>query len=63
MLRGEMSLVDPRPALPQEITGWEPELHQRLTVKLGITRMSQENGCRNTSFEDYVCLDLYYFDN
>jgi exopolysaccharide biosynthesis polyprenyl glycosylphosphotransferase len=63
VLRGEMSLVGPRPALPHEITGWGPELHQRLTVKPGITGMWQVNGRSNASFEDYVRLDLYYVDN
>jgi exopolysaccharide biosynthesis polyprenyl glycosylphosphotransferase len=63
VLRGEMSLVGPRPALPREITGWGPELHQRLTVKPGITGMWQVNGRSNASFEDYVRLDLYYVDN
>jgi exopolysaccharide biosynthesis polyprenyl glycosylphosphotransferase len=63
VLRGEMSLVGPRPALPQEITSWDPELHQRLTVKPGITGMWQVNGRSNASFEDYVRLDLYYVDN
>jgi exopolysaccharide biosynthesis polyprenyl glycosylphosphotransferase len=63
VLRGEMSLVGPRPALPHEVTGWGPELHQRLTVKPGITGMWQVNGRSNASFEDYVRLDLYYVDN
>jgi exopolysaccharide biosynthesis polyprenyl glycosylphosphotransferase len=63
VLRGEMSLVGPRPALPREVTGWEPDLHQRLRVKPGITGMWQVNGRSNASFEDYVRLDLYYVDN
>jgi exopolysaccharide biosynthesis polyprenyl glycosylphosphotransferase len=63
VLRGEMSLVGPRPALPHEVTDWGPELHQRLRVKPGITGMWQVNGRSNASFEDYVRLDLYYVDN
>lgn len=63
VLRGEMSLVGPRPALPREVTAWGPELHQRLSVKPGITGMWQVNGRSNASFEDYVRLDLYYVDN
>jgi exopolysaccharide biosynthesis polyprenyl glycosylphosphotransferase len=63
VLRGEMSLVGPRPALPHEVTGWTPQLHQRLMVKPGITGMWQVNGRSNASFEDYERLDLYYVDN
>jgi exopolysaccharide biosynthesis polyprenyl glycosylphosphotransferase len=63
VLRGDMSLVGPRPALPREITSWGPELHQRLRVKPGITGMWQVNGRSNASFEDYARLDLYYVDN
>jgi exopolysaccharide biosynthesis polyprenyl glycosylphosphotransferase len=63
VLRGEMSLVGPRPALPEEVTGWDPELHQRLTVKPGITGMWQVNGRSDASFNEYVRLDLYYVDN
>lgn len=63
VLRGEMSLVGPRPALPHEITSWSPELHDRLRVKPGITGMWQVNGRSDASFEDYARLDLYYVDN
>ncbi|HEV2070237.1 MAG TPA: sugar transferase [Acidimicrobiales bacterium] len=60
---GDMALVGPRPALPHEITGWSPELHQRLRVKPGITGMWQVSGRSDNSFDDYVRLDLYYVDN
>ena len=60
---GDMALVGPRPALPHEITGWSPELHQRLRVKPGITGMWQVSGRSDASFDDYVRLDLYYVDN
>jgi exopolysaccharide biosynthesis polyprenyl glycosylphosphotransferase len=63
VLRGEMSLVGPRPALPSEVTSWSPKLHQRLMVKPGITGMWQVNGRSESSFEDYTRLDLYYVDN
>lgn len=63
VVRGEMSLVGPRPALPDEVTGWSPELHQRLRVKPGITGMWQVCGRSKSSFEDYTRLDLYYVDN
>jgi exopolysaccharide biosynthesis polyprenyl glycosylphosphotransferase len=63
VLRGEMSLVGPRPALPSETAGWTPELALRLRVKPGITGMWQVNGRSASSFEDYVRHDLYYVHN
>ena len=63
VLRGEMSLVGPRPALPSEVDAWHPELHERLRVKPGMTGMWQVNGRSTSSWDDYVRLDLYYVDN
>ncbi|HEV2070520.1 MAG TPA: sugar transferase [Acidimicrobiales bacterium] len=60
---GDMALVGPRPALPHEVTGWSPELHQRLRVKPGITGMWQVSGRSDNTFDDYTRLDLYYVDN
>ena len=58
-----MSLVGPRPALPEEAALWSPELRDRLRVQPGITGMWQVSGRSNTSFEEYSRLDLYYVDN
>jgi len=63
VLRGEMSIVGPRPALPTEVHAWSPELHQRLRVRPGITGMWQVNGRSDATFDDYVRLDIYYVDN
>jgi exopolysaccharide biosynthesis polyprenyl glycosylphosphotransferase len=63
VLRGEMSLVGPRPALHSETESWDAPLSQRLRVKPGLTGMWQVNGRSDTSFEDYSRLDLYYVDN
>jgi exopolysaccharide biosynthesis polyprenyl glycosylphosphotransferase len=63
VLRGKMSIVGPRPALPTEVHAWSPELHQRLRVKPGITGMWQVSGRSDATFDDYVRLDLYYVDN
>jgi exopolysaccharide biosynthesis polyprenyl glycosylphosphotransferase len=63
VLRGEMSLVGPRPALPDEAAMWAPELRDRLRVQPGITGMWQVSGRSNTSFDEYSRLDLYYVDN
>jgi len=63
VLRGDMSLVGPRPALPHETEEWDALLAHRLRVKPGITGMWQVSGRSDTSFEDYTRLDLYYVDN
>ena len=62
VLRGEMSLVGPRPALPTEAAQWDPSLHRRLRVRPGITGMWQVHG-RGSAGTDYAQLDLYYVDN
>jgi exopolysaccharide biosynthesis polyprenyl glycosylphosphotransferase len=64
VVRGEMSLVGPRPALFSEMSEWTPELRRsRLRVRPGLTGMWQVSGRSNLSFADYVRLDLYYVDN
>lgn len=63
VIKGEMSLVGPRPALPDEMELWDDRLRQRLRVRPGMTGMWQVNGRSASSFEDYVRLDLYYVDN
>jgi exopolysaccharide biosynthesis polyprenyl glycosylphosphotransferase len=63
VIRGEMSLVGPRPALASEMLAWDEDLYGRLRVKPGITGMWQVSGRSETSFEEYTRLDLYYVDN
>jgi lipopolysaccharide/colanic/teichoic acid biosynthesis glycosyltransferase len=62
-LRGEMSLVGPRPALPSEVERFEPELRQREQVPPGITGLWQVEARDNPSFEAYRRLDLFYVEN
>jgi exopolysaccharide biosynthesis polyprenyl glycosylphosphotransferase len=63
VLRGEMSLVGPRPALPAEVEQYDDWLRNRLRVKPGITGLWQVSGRTETSFSDYVRYDLFYIQN
>ena len=65
VLRGEMSIVGPRPALPNEVEQWQPVLRNRLRVQPGITGMWQVGGRLDGDSDenDYGQLDLYYVDN
>jgi exopolysaccharide biosynthesis polyprenyl glycosylphosphotransferase len=63
VLRGDMSIVGPRPALPDEMLLWPDDLRNRLRVKPGITGLWQVNGRSSASFTDYERYDLYYVDN
>ena len=63
VVKGDMSLVGPRPALPHEAVQWNDDLKERLRVKPGITGNWQVNGRFTASLEDYQRLDLYYVDN
>lgn len=63
VLRGELSLVGPRPPLPQEVERYEEWQKKRLNVKQGITGLWQVSGRSNLSFEEMVRLDLYYIQN
>jgi exopolysaccharide biosynthesis polyprenyl glycosylphosphotransferase len=63
VVRGDMSLVGPRPALPREVAEWDDELFERLRVRPGITGMWQVSGRSDTGFAEYQRLDLFYVDN
>jgi len=60
ILRGEMSLVGPRPALPREVALYSPEHRLRLSVTPGLTGLWQVSGRANLSFEQSMDLDLEY---
>lgn len=63
VLRGDMSLVGPRPALPAEVEQYGPDVERRLHVRPGMTGLWQVSGRSDLSWEDAVRLDLYYVDN
>jgi exopolysaccharide biosynthesis polyprenyl glycosylphosphotransferase len=63
VLRGEMSLVGPRPALPHEVAQFDDELRGRHRVLPGITGLWQVEGRENPAFDVYRRLDLFYVEN
>jgi exopolysaccharide biosynthesis polyprenyl glycosylphosphotransferase len=63
VIRGEMSLVGPRPALPAEVRRYETDVQRRLHVRPGMTGLWQVSGRSDLTWDDTVRLDLYYVDN
>jgi exopolysaccharide biosynthesis polyprenyl glycosylphosphotransferase len=63
VLTGDMSLVGPRPPLPEEYEQFSMECRQRLRVKPGITGLWQVTARQNPSFDVYMHLDLQYVEN
>ncbi len=62
VLRGEMSLVGPRPPLPVEVRGYDVWHRRRLSMKPGITGLWQVSARREPDFDHWVRLDLEYID-
>ena len=63
ILRGEMSLVGPRPALPREVERYEEWHRRRLGVLPGLTGLWQVMGRSDLTFDEMVMLDLFYTEN
>jgi lipopolysaccharide/colanic/teichoic acid biosynthesis glycosyltransferase len=63
VLRGDMSLVGPRPALPSEVADFDAELLGRQAMPPGITGLWQIEARDNPSFDAYRRLDLFYVEN
>ena len=63
VLRGQMALVGPRPALPCEVERYERDAFRRLTVTPGMTGLWQVSGRSDLSWEESVRLDLHYVDD
>ena len=60
VLRGEMSLVGPRPCTPSEYEYYKPWHNARLAARPGLTGLWQVSGKNKTTFEEMVQLDIYY---
>ena len=63
VLKGDMSLVGPRPALPREVEQYAEWQKGRLAIRPGLTGLWQVRGRSNLSFDEGVLMDLYYIEN
>jgi len=63
VLRGDMSLVGPRPLLPEYLDRYTPEQARRHEVRPGITGWAQVNGRNALSWDERLALDVWYVDN
>jgi lipopolysaccharide/colanic/teichoic acid biosynthesis glycosyltransferase len=63
VLRGEMSLVGPRPTLPAQVAQYTPRQRERLSVKPGITGWAQINGRASLPWSERIELDLHYVEH
>jgi exopolysaccharide biosynthesis polyprenyl glycosylphosphotransferase len=63
VLRGEMSIVGPRPPIPSEVSKYEAWQRRRLSVRPGLTCVWQVSGRNQISFEEWMYLDMQYIDH
>ena len=63
VLRGDMSLVGPRPHQPDEIANYEKHHKKVLSIKAGVTGLAQVSGSSDLPFEEEVALDSFYIEN
>ena len=63
VLRGEMSLVGPRPCTPNEFAHYEPWQRERVNGLPGLTGYWQVNGKNKTTFNEMIAMDLFYLEN
>jgi lipopolysaccharide/colanic/teichoic acid biosynthesis glycosyltransferase len=63
VIKGEMSLVGPRPHEPEEVAKYQKHHRKVLTIKPGITGLAQISGRSDLNFEEEVKLDTYYIEN
>jgi lipopolysaccharide/colanic/teichoic acid biosynthesis glycosyltransferase len=60
VLRGEMTVVGPRPCLPAEYAEYQPRQRRRCEAVPGLTGLWQVSGKNRTTFEEMICLDIHY---
>ncbi len=63
VLFGKMSLIGPRPHMPEEVAKYKPHQKQVLTIKPGMTGMAQVGGRADLDFDEEVALDMHYIQN
>jgi len=63
VLRGEMSLVGPRPPIPSEVRQYKEWHRERLAVSPGLTGLWQVSGRSDVTFDEMVLMDIYYIEN
>lgn len=63
ILRGDMSLIGPRPTLPEQVARYAPRQHKRHAVRPGITGWAQVNGRNALAWPDRIELDLWYIEH
>jgi len=63
VVRGDMSLVGPRPPIPQEVVQYEPWQRRRLSVRPGLTCLWQISGRSRIGFDEWMRLDMEYIDH
>ena len=63
VLKGDMSLVGPRPPIPHEVEQYDSYQMQRLAVKPGLTCIWQVSGRNNIGFDEWVDMDIEYIQN
>jgi len=63
VLKGEMSIIGPRPPLPEEVKQYKPWHRRRLEISPGITGLWQVSGRSDLTFDEMVLLDLFYIEN
>ncbi|MCB0048798.1 MAG: sugar transferase, partial [Caldilinea sp.] len=63
VLRGDMSLIGPRPNLPSEVAHYQEWMKKRLSVSPGLTGLWQVSGRSDLTFDEMVLLDIYYVEN